>query len=68
METYVLLILVLFTCKSLNEIRFKQFISKAIKEREGYIIGKNSMELQVNPQIAEAFKDSSMLSSIVEIN
>ena len=57
----------LFTGNSSNEIRFKQFISKAIKDREGYIISKNLMELQVDLRIAEALKDSSMLSSILKL-
>ena len=64
LEFYVLNTLMFYIGNSLNEIEFKQFISKAIKEREKYIVNKNSMEMQVDARIANALKSSSMLSSI----
>ena len=64
LEIYVLNSLMFYIGNSLNEIEFKQFISKAIKEREKYIVNKNSMKMQVDARIADALKSSSMLSSI----
>ena len=64
LEIYVLNTLMFYIGNSLNEIEFKQFISKAIKEWEKYIVNKNSMEMQVDARIAGALKSSSMLSSI----
>ena len=38
-------------------------IDIAIREREGYILNKNSMIIDTNSRIADAIKSSSMLSS-----
>ena len=53
----------MFVGNTLNEHDFKTIIDVAIKERESYILNKNSMIIDTNPRIANAINLSSMLSS-----
>ena len=46
-----------------DQEKFKEMISKAIKDREKFILGKNSMEIIADPRIVNALNSSSMLSS-----
>ena len=46
-----------------DQQKFKEMISKAIKDREKFILGKNSMEIIPDPRIVNVFNSSSMLSS-----
>ena len=48
----------------MNEYDFKTMIDVAIKERESYILNKNSMIVDTDIRIANAIRSSSMLSSI----
>ena len=48
---------------SLNEDEFKLFIQEAIENRKEYIFKKHSMEIEVDPRIAEAVSKSAMVSS-----
>ena len=43
--------------------KFKEMISKAIKDKEKFILGKNSMEIIPDPRIVNVLNSSSMLSS-----
>ena len=43
--------------------KFKEMISKAIKDRLKFILGKNSMEIIPDPRIVNLLNSSSMLSS-----
>ena len=43
--------------------KFKEMISKAIKDREKFILGKNSIEIIQYPRIVNVLNSSSMLSS-----
>ena len=46
-----------------DQEKFKEMISKAIKDREKFILSKNSMEIIADPRIVNALNSSSMLSS-----
>ena len=46
-----------------DEIKFRKMISNAIKEREQFILNKNSMMISTDSKIVEALASSSMLSS-----
>ena len=46
-----------------DQEKFKEMISKAIKDREKFILSKNSMEIIADLRIVYALNSSSMLSS-----
>ena len=48
---------------TLNGEGFKKIITNAIKERESFILNKNSLEINVKSRIAQALNSSSILSS-----
>ena len=58
-------VLVVLTIKgnTFNEEKFITLISCAIKEREEFIINKNSMVITADSRIVHALDSSSMLSS-----
>ena len=49
---------------TLNEKEFKEMIGDAIIKRQESILESKSMEIDIDPRIAEAINKSSMLSSI----
>ena len=51
----------------LNESYFKEFIDNAIKQRENFILNKNSMWIKVDSRIVKAIQHSSMLSRMLNI-
>ena len=60
---YIILIIVNLG-NTFNEEKFREMISQAIKEREEFIIGKNSMVITADSRIVNALNSSSMLSSM----
>ena len=57
-------LLILLKGNSFNEEGFKTMITEAIKEREQFIISKNSMIITIDSRIVEALNSLSMLSSM----
>ena len=60
---YIILIIVNLG-NTFNEEKFREMISQAIKEKEEFIIGKNSMVITADSRIVNALNSSSMLSSM----
>ena len=60
---YIILIIVNLG-NTFNEEKFREMISQAIKEREEFIISKNSMVITADSRIVNALNSSSMLSSM----
>ena len=52
---------------TLNESDFKEFIDNIIKQRENFILNKNSMEIKIDSRIVKVIQHSSMISSMLNI-
>ena len=61
--TYVLSLTYFALGNTLEEEKFKLLINSAIREREEFILKKNSMEIDADYRIALALNSSSMISS-----
>ena len=54
-----------FKGNSLSRDKFKELISKKLKERETFILKKKEMLLDVDPKFARIFQNSNMVSGLV---